>query len=763
MGIFADKRLRSLARLRYATGIACLFAYAAAADPDKPPVAKPGSRVMIEEPPPSRIIYMEEGGGLITPIAKPPPGSIRQQDPLPPINTASPLAKPRPPVARSTPLASKTRLGNATVPAPSPIKSHATLQVPPTSPIVVKTAPAAPVAASTAKSAEELALARHREYDALVTKLAAESVPPAERARRIETAAGPQIEFYQDAPVATQLGWLWIEGNEPVNAAQWFQRARVWHPGDQEATRGLAIASLAGRSYPAAIAIAEELPAGTPARSEVQREGWIGIGQNEYGQGHYGNAMDAFNRAATAGELPRHVQMLREWSRLKMGGNALAAANFGQLYRESPDLESAQGLLAAAPDSVPIDARTASTEPLASMLRARTGENAFRGHRYMEARALDPDRWQAIGAPGTINAIAAAGRREKTGAGGLGKLTAEVAPGGDLSIPLGQQAAVSLSSNRMRLNAGERAADAIVGRAPVGITLPASGAPIRATVRESQVSLRLERKLAWVASAGNGVAGGAVEARPVGSLAVFANPQWGQMEARTFAEPVRESILSWAGMTDPHGGPAWGGVHRLGADARALYLGTAPYSVGLYARAERLVGTGVAGNSRRALDISAGRDLGLPGFAYSSIGLNVGIDGYRQNLSHYTLGHGGYFSPQSYRKAGMAFDFMTKEEKSWLIRGRVSAARTWKREDAAPFFPLAPDGRSYEGSHTKGHEAAARLSAVVQVSPRVQVGLMLGRSISPQFSEKLALLEMRVLFEPRRGVVSADLPVARGE
>jgi hypothetical protein len=40
---------------------------------------------------------------------------------------------------------------------------------------------------------------------------------------------------------------------------------------------------------------------------------------------------------------------------------------------------------------------------------------------------------------------------------------------------------------------------------------------------------------------------------------------------------------------------------------------------------------------------------------------------------------------------------------------------------------------------------------------------MAGRSISPSYAENIGRLEVRVLFEPRRSVVAADLPAARGE
>jgi hypothetical protein len=106
---------------------------------------------------------------------------------------------------------------------------------------------------------------------------------------------------------------------------------------------------------------------------------------------------------------------------------------------------------------------------------------------------------------------------------------------------------------------------------------------------------------------------------------------------------------------------------------------------------------------------------------------------------------------------------MTEEDRRWLVRGRLSGGFFDKRDDETPVLPLSPDGRFYAGGRTRGHEAAVRLAAVAQATPHLQLGAMVGRSLSPSYAENIARLELRVLFEPRRSVVSADLPAARGE
>lgn len=736
MGSVADDSVRGVVLLRYGTGIVSVLACAATAGPAPPGAAASEPRLKIEESPSSRVLYFEESGGLITPAYKPPPRSLREPLPLFPALTTKALP-PGPPVAN----ARKARLAKA--------------------PAALKTVNAS-VRASVGKYDGDLRLDQAIDTDTLVARLVTTREMQAVPARGVEDAAGPVIVSHENAQAALQLGWLLLEAKEPANAAIWFQRARAWRVGDEEATRGFALATLAARNYTTALAIADELPAHSPLRADVRRDAWVAIGQREYDAARYRDAIAAFDRANIGGDLPRYVRLLRAWSRLR-AGDVAAAADFAVLYREHPDIESAQGVVAAvSTGSLPVDL-AAAAGPLGSLARARQGEAAYQSRRYLEARALDPSRYSDLGSPGVISAFAIVGRRERTGEGGLGKLTSDFVPGLDISLPVGEHAAISLLTDRVLLDAGKRVSDAPIGTAPAGRVLALTQYPIRTTIRESSLSLRMERTITIVASAGNGVRGGHVAARPVGSVGVSASPTWGQAEVRGFVEPVRESILSWSGMVDPHSASAWGGVRRRGVEARALYLGAAPYSAAIQMRAERLAGTGVAGNDRRSLDVSAGRDLGLPGFAYSSLGLALSVDAYGRNLSRYTVGHGGYFSPQSQRKLGVAFDFMTEEGRPWLVRGRMATALAWKREDAAPFFPLEPDGRVYESARSKGHDASIRVSGVAQLSPRIQAGLALGRGTSPQFGDKFLLLEVRVLLEPRRGVVSADLPPVKGE
>ena len=142
-------------------------------------------------------------------------------------------------------------------------------------------------------------------------------------------------------------------------------------------------------------------------------------------------------------------------------------------------------------------------------------------------------------------------------------------------------------------------------------------------------------------------------------------------------------------------------------------------------------------------EVSGGYELGLKGFAYSSASVSLGAERYQRNLGGFEPGDGGYFSPQSYRRVGAAFDFMTAEGRSWMVRGRLAAGWIEKREDAL---------------ESSGRDISAHLAGSVRLTPHVHAGFAIARGISPQYRDTQALLKLTVLLEPRLTVASADIP-----
>ncbi|WP_426954361.1 cellulose synthase subunit BcsC-related outer membrane protein [Muricoccus radiodurans] len=148
---------------------------------------------------------------------------------------------------------------------------------------------------------------------------------------------------------------------------------------------------------------------------------------------------------------------------------------------------------------------------------------------------------------------------------------------------------------------------------------------------------------------------------------------------------VTDSLLSWAGLTDPRSGTSWGPVLRTGGRAQVEFPIGAGYGYigGGYAILE---GERVASNSR----IEGGAGVSIPVYRREGGEVTVGADlvylAYDRNLRYFTLGHGGYFSPQQYAALNIPIDYRGRSGDLSYRLGATLGYAAW-REDAAPYFP----------------------------------------------------------------------------
>jgi hypothetical protein len=83
------------------------------------------------------------------------------------------------------------------------------------------------------------------------------------------------------------------------------------------------------------------------------------------------------------------------------------------------------------------------------------------------------------------------------------------------------------------------------------------------------------------------------------------------------------------------------------------------------------------------------------------VGGVVGATGFSANRSHFTLGHGGYFSPNRFLRAGPVFELVGRRgDRSLLVEGAVE----WQevRESASDFFPDDPALQAASGNPRYG-------------------------------------------------------------
>jgi len=148
---------------------------------------------------------------------------------------------------------------------------------------------------------------------------------------------------------------------------------------------------------------------------------------------------------------------------------------------------------------------------------------------------------------------------------------------------------------------------------------------------------------------------------------------------------VTDSLLSFGGTRDPYSGITWGGVTTTRGHGQ-LEFGVGKgyaYAGGGY---DSLTGRNVKSNT----EIEFGAGGAYPVYKTTSDEVRVGLDlvyfGYNSNLSYFSLGQGGYFSPQSYFAALIPVSYtQTLEDLTWSVGGAIGYQSYTQK--ASPVFP----------------------------------------------------------------------------
>ncbi|SNY66278.1 cellulose synthase complex outer membrane protein BcsC [Enterobacter sp. CC120223-11] len=164
--------------------------------------------------------------------------------------------------------------------------------------------------------------------------------------------------------------------------------------------------------------------------------------------------------------------------------------------------------------------------------------------------------------------------------------------------------------------------------------------------------------------------------------------------------PISSSLLAFGGQKDPNTGTTWGGVRANGGGVSLSYDKGEANGVWASLSADTLTGKNVEDNWRARW---------MAGYYYKvinendrrvTVGLNNMIWHYDKDLSGYTLGQGGYYSPQQYLSFAVPVNWRQRTENwSWELGGSVSWSHSKTNDQARyPLQNLLP--ANFEGGDT---------------------------------------------------------------
>lgn len=166
---------------------------------------------------------------------------------------------------------------------------------------------------------------------------------------------------------------------------------------------------------------------------------------------------------------------------------------------------------------------------------------------------------------------------------------------------------------------------------------------------------------------------------------------------------VTDSLLSYVGAHDDYSGEDWGQVTKNGA---SIQFSFDDGDVGFYAGggAWSYLGTNVTSNN--SIDVGVGayfRPLRTQDREFKT-GISVNYMNFDENLSYYSYGQGGYFSPQNYISIALPQEYKQEFSNLDLVLG-LSVGYQSYNEDESAYFSNNSDLQSQLESYVEAGEA----------------------------------------------------------
>lgn len=562
-----------------------------------------------------------------------------------------------------------------------------------------------------------------------------------------------------DAQLATRLGWALYRAQRFDQAADWFALARAKDSTATSAQQGEFYALQRAGALERAFAAAAGDTHLQSARADVA----VQLALRARDRGDAADAVHWLRQAIALGKDDDGTRSLLAWSLLQSGQPAQAADVFAPLYAARPqDRDLAQGLylsLQRSAQTARLQTLGAQPGALADLLRRQQALHWRDIGLARDAAALDPQADPRLAGAAAPELDVGGAIRDKSGAAGTSQLRTVQLPALRLrwTTTLGSWEA-RVADNRVDAGAAPPAAQ--VGSTRAGDL----GSPARQSVGASgEIRFTQLGPRGFGAALGITPTAGAVAPTWTGALGwrdIGSDHDWRIALQRT---PVDDSVLSLTGLRDPATGLSWGRVMRDSLVAGGYQTLWPNWNASAQLRLAQLRGVHVANNTQIAASAGLARNFTPPGLRYLSIGPTLAFERYERNLSGFTWGQGGYFSPQGFTSAALQAIFETHQDRPWMLAGQIQLGWQSVRQDAAACFALAPPIAAPSctptaASRSSGIATSAALQSSALLSPHWALQVSAQLRTGPAYQDRAIYLGLRYFFAPRKALFSTDLP-----
>jgi tetratricopeptide (TPR) repeat protein len=291
------------------------------------------------------------------------------------------------------------------------------------------------------------------------------------------------------------------------------------------------------------------------------------------------------------------------------------------------------------------------------------------------------------------------------------------------------------------------------------------------------VALGLNYSYGWFAGDIGTTPLGFNEERLVGGVKIGLSPGDWRLNLDLSRRAVTESLLAYAGEMDPLTGKDWGGVSRTGGRGDVVYDSG---GIGLYGNA------GFYSLDGHNVDTNTEISFGGGGYAHGwktatqsfTYGINLTGFSYDKNLSNFTFGQGGYFSPQLFLALTVPVELSGQHGGfTYDLKGALGVQSF--REDGNAFYPgfaglqqelvarganLNVTGSSafqsgYAAQSSSGLGYSFNGALEYRLRPRLSVGGLFGVDNARDYREMQLVGYIRYYFDPQLQVPATVSPV----
>lgn len=556
----------------------------------------------------------------------------------------------------------------------------------------------------------------------------------------------------EDAGMTARMSWDSLNLKHYDKAYKGFSDLLEDNPENTEYALGLSYSLLAQKRYAEALSVSGKFMDKADDFRMISLNAHKGLGRQAYHSKDYKTALKHYSSVLVEEPGNDEALSLTAWSHYNSGNFSEALPYFTREYQNSKKPDNIMPILSIYEASDPVRARAFESELASSdrpeAVKALADYYGSKGRDITAAQVADEGADSCYYNADKPRIETSLISRSKSGDSGLSKLSENISSL-KAHFPVKGGRKLSLSVSHIDLDSGNAPSGVFAGSFYNTIIPDPDGMTNTASLMEAELRYDKEGRVSYSLALGVSPSGGEASASPTFSLSA-GSARWA---VGLYRSPVRESILSYSGLRDPYSPGWWGGVLKSGVRGSISSNPTERYIYFVEAGYDSYEGENVIDNNSYSGTFSVSRP-----FAGKSTDIVIGgfitAMGFDKNTNHFTFGHGGYFSPQSFIALGPSLRLTSKPCKTLWFDVQASVSYMTHETDPSPHYPLdstIPQGQ-FAGDSFSGMGSSFRGEVRKLLSRKWSAGISVSADNSSEYDQWSAGVQLRYLSEGRSTV-----------